>query len=178
MKADELRYVKRWRMVAALPARGGPPPLPEGVRLAAWRPELAKAHAAATFAAFRDSPDRSIYPSFLTLDGCEGLLRELVHDAEFFPQGTWLAELDGEVVGTVQAARTGATGLLHNVGVAPHARGCGLGRALAGQALAAFRAAGLGEAALEVSADNLAAVRLYRSLGFRRREQLFRLQQA
>jgi ribosomal-protein-alanine N-acetyltransferase len=54
------------------------------------------------------------------------------------------------------------------VGVAPEARGLGLGRELMAAALAAGRNAGASEVFLEVGADNAAAIGLYASLGFRR----------
>ena len=86
----------------------------------------------------------------------------------------WLAELDGRPVGTVQTARSAEEGLLHNLGVVPEFRGQGLGKRLVGQALEAFRGAGVRRVALEVSANNPGAVRMYKRLGFRRVEVLYR----
>jgi ribosomal protein S18 acetylase RimI-like enzyme len=58
--------------------------------------------------------------------------------------------------------------------VVPACRGRGLGRALLLYALYGFRQAGLAVAMLEVTAQNDAAVRLYRRLGFRRRKTLYK----
>jgi len=63
----------------------------------------------------------------------------------------------------VQPGRWGA---IQNVGVVPEYRGRGLGRALVLQCLAGFQAAGVPRVYLEVTACNLPAVQLYRSIGF------------
>ena len=59
-----------------------------------------------------------------------------------------------------------AIGEVYVVGVAPQARGVGLGRALTVAGLEHLRGRGLGEAMLYVEADNTAAIRLYTDLGF------------
>ena len=61
-----------------------------------------------------------------------------------------------------------------NLGVVAAFRGRGLGRALLLQALHGFVRAGLGRALLEVTAQNSAAIRLYRRLGFRCRKTLYK----
>jgi len=58
--------------------------------------------------------------------------------------------------------------------VIPSHRGIGLGRALVHRTLAGFQEAGLRRAYLEVTAENNAAVQLYRSLGFRRAKTLYK----
>jgi ribosomal protein S18 acetylase RimI-like enzyme len=65
-------------------------------------------------------------------------------------------------------------GAIQNVGIVAAHRCRGLGRALVLQALHGFRLAGLGRAFLEVTAENDPAVRLYHSLGFRRRKTLYK----
>ena len=57
----------------------------------------------------------------------------------------------------------GPIGAIQNLGVVPEYRGQGLGRALVRQALEGFYQAGLRRAYLEVTAENSAAVRLYRT---------------
>jgi ribosomal protein S18 acetylase RimI-like enzyme len=64
--------------------------------------------------------------------------------------------------------------VIQNLGVIPSERGRGLGAALMHKAMIGFRQAGLGRAALEVTAQNDAAVRLYRRLGFRCRRTLYK----
>ena len=56
----------------------------------------------------------------------------------------------------------------------PPTAGMGLGRALVRQALEGFYQAGLRRAYLEVTAENSAAVRLYRDVGFRRAKTLYK----
>ena len=68
----------------------------------------------------------------------------------------------------------GAIGAIQNVGVLRTYRGLGLGRALVRRALAGFRQAGLRQAYLEVTAENAAAVQLYRNVGFRRAKTLYK----
>jgi ribosomal protein S18 acetylase RimI-like enzyme len=58
--------------------------------------------------------------------------------------------------------------------VLPAHRGRGLGTALLLKALEGFRRRGLGRAFLEVTAQNVAAVQLYRRLGFRCRKTLYK----
>ena len=65
-------------------------------------------------------------------------------------------------------------GAIQNLGVLPAHRGLGLGAALLLQALHGFRRAGLGRAFLEVTAQNDAAIRLYRRLGFRCRKTIYK----
>jgi ribosomal protein S18 acetylase RimI-like enzyme len=77
--------------------------------------------------------------------------------------------------GTVQGMRErGGMGSIQNLGILPFWRGRGLGEALLLQALHGFCRAGLGRAQLEVTAQNDAAVRLYRRLGFRRSKTLYK----
>jgi ribosomal protein S18 acetylase RimI-like enzyme len=68
----------------------------------------------------------------------------------------------------------GRVGMIQNVGVVPGHRGVGLGTCLIERVLAAFREAGLHTAALEVTADNPGAVRLYQRLGFRRTKTIYK----
>ena len=58
-------------------------------------------------------------------------------------------------------------GQVHMLGVDPGYRGTGLGRKLMLAGLAHLKSKGLGAAWLEVDGENVAALRLYRALGFR-----------
>jgi ribosomal protein S18 acetylase RimI-like enzyme len=69
---------------------------------------------------------------------------------------------------------SGPIGAIQNVGVIASYRGMGLGEALVRRALAGFIQAGLRRAYLEVTAENSAAVRLYRNVGFRRCKTLYK----
>ncbi len=66
-------------------------------------------------------------------------------------------------VGTVQGVidRSGL-GMIQNLGIVPEARNLGLGTSLLLQSLGGFRRCGIERGMLEVTADNIGAVRLYR----------------
>src|SRR5262249_13243950 len=78
--------------------------------------------------------------------------------------------------GTVQGVmdRSGM-GAIQNLGTLPEYRGLGLGTALMQQALAGFQRAGLSRAFLEVTAQKLSAVRLYKRLGFARSRTVYKV---
>ena len=79
----------------------------------------------------------------------------------------FIAEADGEVVGTCALLREDDTVFtLAKMAVAPHARGRGLGRALADAAIARARALGADRVELLSNTSLAPAIRLYRSLGF------------
>ena len=65
-------------------------------------------------------------------------------------------------------------GAIQNLGITPEHRGLGLGRALLLKALEGFSRHGLGRGFLEVTAQNEAAVRLYRQVGFRARKTVYK----
>lgn len=80
-----------------------------------------------------------------------------------------------EYCGTVQGiADDRHCGGIQNLGVVPECRGLGLGRLLLLKALEGFWLAGLQGGALEVTAQNVAAVNLYRNLGFRRVKTVYK----
>lgn len=161
-----------WRLRAkstAWPA----PTLPEGVRLRAFEPDAdEEAWLALNAAAFAHHPEQGA----LTLAD----LRERERSPWFDPAGFLLAEdADGTLLGfhwtKVHPASTDARGAQHPavgevyvVGISPAAQGRGLGRAVTLAGLRYLADAGLGSVMLYVDADNEAAVRLYRSLGFER----------
>src|SRR5207247_5583344 len=88
---------------------------------------------------------------------------------------TWLIRCAGCCCGTVQGLRDpSGQGSIQNLGVLPAYRGRGLGTALLLKALEGFRSYGLGRAFLEVTAQNTAALEVYRRLGFRCRKTLYK----
>jgi ribosomal protein S18 acetylase RimI-like enzyme len=167
-------YYKRFRMEIDLNrARLDAPVLPEGYAWVEWQPVLLERHALAKFESFRAEIDSDVFPSLGDPAGCRALMSEIVQRATFVPGATWLitcrlAPNQWEDCGTIQGlVQAGQWGAVQNVGVAPEHRGRGLGRALILRSLAGFRAAGVPRVYLEVTASNLAAVQLYRSVGFR-----------
>lgn len=78
-----------------------------------------------------------------------------------------LAEDDDGVLGYIVSRAVLDQGEILNLAVAPQARRRSIGSRLVRHQLAAFAAAGVREAFLEVRESNLAAQRLYQSFGFR-----------
>ena len=100
-------------------------------------------------------------------------MEEISGQRRFLPEATWLIvhrpSRDAEPVdcGTIQGLASSQTlGAIQNVGIVPEHRGRGLGRALVLKSLYGFRTSGLSRVTLEVTATNVPAVELYKSIGF------------
>lgn len=172
----DVRYFKRFRMERALPGDLPPePPLPDGYFWLPWDDVLLDLHAHTKYECFRGEPDIELFPSLGTSPGCERLMRAIRLKPGFLPGATWLLGWESEFVGTVQGVRErSGWGAIQNLGVVHAHRGRGLGEALMRKALHGFRAARLPGAFLEVTAQNDAAIRLYRKLGFRCRKTIYK----
>jgi ribosomal protein S18 acetylase RimI-like enzyme len=168
-------WFKRFRMnyslLGELPA---PPRLESGYELWPWTRQLLGRHAEAKYYAFRHEIDANVFPCLADRDGCRELMRDISRRAGFVAPATWLAvcrDSDTGAVancGTVQGMVIGQReGSIQNLGVVPNHRGHGLARALLVAALEGFRAHGMAEASLEVTACNEYAIRLYQQFGFR-----------
>ena len=168
-------YFKRFRMEIDLTRVAiAEPRLPDDYRWVKWSPLLVDRHATAKFESFRSEIDSQVFPCLGESAGCRRLMYEITQRQVFLPQATWLLNhIDdlGESIedcGTIQGiVQPSALGAIQNVGMVPGHRGKGLGRALVQKALCGFRIAGVSRVYLEVTAKNLPAVQLYRSLGFR-----------
>lgn len=155
--------------------------LPEGYRWLPWRSLLLERHAQVKWRSFRDDLDGKVFSCLGEAAGCLALMKEIVGQKAFCSAATWMVvyqpEPDWPAVdcGTIQGVtRSGGMGSIQNVGVIPEHRSLGLGRALVQQALLGFTQASMGICVLEVTADNVAAVQLYQSIGFRTIQVLYR----
>jgi ribosomal protein S18 acetylase RimI-like enzyme len=168
-------YFKRFKMEIDLYDAPPTPTLPDGYFWVAWDETLIDLHAEVKFHCFQEEIDAVVFPSLSHRQGCFSLMSEISRRPGFIPGATWLVACAAGYCGTVQGVRErGALGAIQNLGVTPSHRGRGIGSALLLRALEGFRRAGLGRAFLEVTAQNEAAVRLYRRLGFRCRKTLYK----
>jgi GNAT superfamily N-acetyltransferase len=170
-----ITYYKRLRMEIDLDGLQPPAGLPAGFVWVPWEEALLADHAEVKFQSFRHEIDAYVFPCLGDRYGCQRLMREIRRKPGFLPGATWLIACREGYVGTVQGVVDyGPIGAIQNLGVIPSYRGFGLGRALVCRALSGFRQAGLRRAYLEVTAENNAAVQLYRHLGFRRAKTLYK----
>ncbi|MFO0951143.1 MAG: N-acetyltransferase [Isosphaeraceae bacterium] len=170
-----ITYYKRFRMEIDLDGTIPPPYLQAPYGFVPWDESLLERHADVKFRSFREEIDSFVFPCLGDRYGCQRLMREIRRKPGFLPASTWLISGPEGDVGTVQGVMDrGPIGAIQNLGVVPGCRGLGLGSALILQALAGFRRSGLVRAYLEVTAENSAAVRLYRSVGFRRAKTLYK----
>lgn len=172
-------YYKRFRMEIDLQRVTIPEPvLPEGYTFTPWQSSLLKRHASVKYESFRGEVDSDVFPCLGEFSGCLNLMSEIVQRASFVPQATWLISSTGspgrtgeegvDDAGTIQGIiQVGGWGAVQNVGVAPEFRGLGLGRALILKCLQGFLEVHVPRVYLEVTARNMPAVALYRSVGFR-----------
>lgn len=176
----KLDYHKRFQMERRLGSDVRLPQLPAGYRFVPWTPERLLDHTEAKHLSFTDEMDAALFPCLQTSEGCERLMREIAGKPGFLPDATWLIEFVAgphkiEPCGTIQGIRVSPrVGGIQNVGVTPMHRGRGLGSALVAAAMFGFQQIGLTRAALEVTAANASAVRLYQQLGFRRTKTLYK----
>lgn len=168
-------YFKRFRMDIDLTRRDLlEAPAPPGYRMLAWRPDLLEIHAQTKFRSFVEEIDSHVFPCLGDPEGCLRLMREIAAKPGFLPEATWLAAYDDpdtgrpDYCGTIQGIDTqNGFGSIQNLGVVPAHRGRGLGRRLLRHALDGFWRSGLVRVSLEVTAENRAAIRLYRQQGFK-----------
>jgi len=170
-----ITYYKRFRMEIDLDGALPPPRLLPPFYWISWEESLIDQHAEVKYMCFRGEIDAHVFPCLGERPGCQRLMREIRRKPGFLAAATWLIGGPTGCCGTVQGVMDrGPIGAIQNLGVIPEYRGLGLGRALVRQALEGFYQAGLRRAYLEVTAENAAAVRLYRGVGFRRSKTLYK----
>jgi ribosomal protein S18 acetylase RimI-like enzyme len=168
-------YYKRFRMEIDLNQAITLPVLPETFVWVPWTETLLEHHAEVKYRSFLGEIDAYVFPSLGDRYGCRRLMAEIRRKPGFLPGATWLIACSEGYVGTVQGVMDqGPIGAIQNVGVIPSYRGLGLGQALVRRALVGFCQAGLHRAYLEVTAENAAAVQLYRNVGFRKAKILYK----
>ncbi len=173
--AVTITYYKRFRMEIDLDEATSGATLPHTFTWVSWDESLLDQHAEVKYHSFYGEIDAYVFPCLGDRYGCRRLMCEIRRKPGFLPEATWLIASAGAYVGTVQGIKDhGPIGAIQNVGVIPSYRGMGLGRALVRRALAGFSQAGLRRAYLEVTAENVAAVQLYRNVGFRRAKTLYK----
>lgn len=95
--------------------------------------------------------------------------KHIEQDAEREPEGIFVAEQRGEIVGYITTWHDSEAGIgnIPNLAVTAECRGQGVGRQLIAHALEHFRALGLQYARIETLEQNPVGQSLYPSLGFR-----------
>ena len=160
--------------------------LPDGFYWVPWHDSLLDAHAEVKALSFQEELDAVVFPCLGSLAGCRELMAAIRSRPGFCSGATWLVAssvvpdyasggLARGCVATIQGVidENGA-GAIQNVGVVSEARGRGIGRALLLRAIAGFALAGASRVYLEVTARNVAAIHMYRGLGFRCSKTLYR----
>jgi GNAT superfamily N-acetyltransferase len=138
-----------------------------GFRVVPWHDRWLESHAKAMHRAFAGDFDGQVFPCFRTPEGCLELMQALRGLPGFCAEATWLVAAPEGIVGGIQGLLAGHRfGMVQNIGLAPAYRGRGLGAALLAASLAGFQKRGATRAALEVTATNEPAIRLYRRFGF------------
>lgn len=119
----------------------------------------------------RVSIDRNIEAHFGEVGGRDWKARkarDVALDAEANPEGVFVAESDGQILGyiTTRLDRFTGIGRIPNLAVDPSARGSGLGSALIRHALAYLTDQGMAMAKIETLAQNERGQALYPRFGF------------
>lgn len=178
----EQQFFKRYRMEIRLDETPVVSPvLPDGYIWRAWDEADVERHALTKYRSFRDELDAEVFSCLGEYYGCLRLMSDIASQETFLGPATWLVCRvgNGELpqdCGTIQGiGAPNQFGSIQNIGVVPEHRGLGLGRALVMKSLEGFLSARVNRVVLEVTASNVTAVELYRSLGFRITRTMYRV---
>lgn len=170
-----IQYIKRLNMVFDFTDDTflAIPELPPEFRYVAWNPSMLEVHADIKHRGFRNDFDSRIFPTFRDYNRCVTLMKSISENPSFLPDATLLIA-NGyednlfEYVACIQGMRlSDEVGAVQNIAVLPDYRGRGIGRALLLQALREFRKYKVRRVTLEVTADNIPAIKLYTRIGFK-----------
>jgi ribosomal protein S18 acetylase RimI-like enzyme len=146
---------------------------PPFVSVQSFTPQLCYDHVSVLHNSFRKELDGRLLPTLASVAGCIRLMQEAMRSQRLISRATLLAldSAEGPEPPVPCAAIQvlvwqGGTVLIQNLAVLPEYRGRRLGRLLLTRALRACRSEGFQRVQLDVTASNLAARRLYESLGF------------
>jgi len=118
------------------------------------------------------SIDEGIERKYGTINGHDWKWRKARHvetDAQREPEGIFIAEVEGRIVGYISTWHDPQAGIgyIPNLAFVPECRGQGMGRKLLEHALNHFRQLKLSLAKIETLEQNATGNHLYTSLGFR-----------
>ena len=170
-----ITYFKRYQMELDLESWDPvDEPLPRDYYFIAWHEQHLEDHAHVKYTSFKNEIDANVFPSLAEFESCRRLMKEISGRSNFLVDGTWLLSYQPdsgdppEYCGTIQALfDSNQRGAVQNLGITPRHRGLKLGTLLLFKALRHFKEMGINRSMLEVTAQNVGALRLYKRLGFR-----------
>jgi mycothiol synthase len=137
-------------------------PLPQGITITHWQPELADQFFQAYHTAFRERPG---FPGYSAAEW----IAQVTED-DLMPEWSLLACADREpvgfVIGNIDLTTDPPGGYIWQVGVIPAQRRRGLASALLAESMRRMQAAGARSALLAVHLNNPGAIEAYAQLGF------------
>lgn len=170
-----VEYFDRIVMEVDLGWLSAPYTAPPGTRLVPWSRDQLERHAQVMAFSFDGTADARLFRRLGDKQGCRDVMTEIVQHLGFSKSATWTVEDDDGPIGCIQGIRRDwRIGAIQNVAVVPWRQGQGIGTALIWAACHGFRREGLRFAVLEVTADNVPAVGLYRRMGFTPRRRFLR----
>ncbi len=167
-------FASRARAYMVRPLAAPVPVPPVAFQVRSLRREDFPAAADVIHRSHRGSLDAALNLTYSSTGLCRTFVETLVLRSgcgRYDPDASLMAFDRTRAVGVLLASRlSSSNGHICQVSVAPEAQGHGLGGALVGTCLLAFRRAGLSLASLSVTVDNTRAFGLYDHLGFRTRK--------